>query len=149
MQVSVAPFDVRQGSFIGAGVNTVTRSGTNQLTGSFYHRIRNAGLGRHRGAGPDRQSRHVQVPRHRRAGPAARSSRTGCSSFGNYENEEDKRPLTTFRANTGGEPVAGSVTRVLASDLTALSCVPEAELPATTPGPFDESQRPDAGQALS
>ena len=49
--------------------------------------------------------------------------------FGNYENEEDKRPLHTFRANHGGEPVGGSVTRVLASDLDDAERVPVAELP--------------------
>src|SRR5712691_308583 len=41
VQVSVAPYDVRQGNFTGAGVNTVTRSGTNSITASVYRRTRN------------------------------------------------------------------------------------------------------------
>ena len=41
--------------------------------------------------------------------------------FGNYENEKTSGPLHTFRANTGGEPVGGNVSRVLASDLDTLS----------------------------
>jgi len=41
VQVSVVPFDVREGGFTGAGINTVTKSGTNQLRGSLYSFVRN------------------------------------------------------------------------------------------------------------
>ncbi len=44
VQVSVAPYDVREGGFTGAGINTVTKSGTNQVRGSAYSFLRSASL---------------------------------------------------------------------------------------------------------
>ena len=44
VQVSVAPFDVREGGFTGAGINTVTKSGTNEYRGSVYSYMRNESL---------------------------------------------------------------------------------------------------------
>ena len=120
VQVNIAPYDVRQGNFIGAGVNSVTRSGTNQFRGMVFHELRNDALvGTEAGPNPFNPGEFsFRNTGGWLSGPIVKNK---LFFFGNYENELDSRPATTWRANNGGEAVTGQVTRVLKSDLDALS----------------------------
>jgi len=120
VQVNIAPYDVRQGNFVGAAVNTVTRSGGNTFHGSYSHATRNQnwvgttarGLTFNPGTFDFRNDSLWG------SGPIKQNK---AFFFVNYDNEAFTQPGTTFRANTGGETAVGNVTRVLASDLDALS----------------------------
>jgi len=120
VQVNIAPYDVRQGNFVGAGVNTITRSGSNTFHGSAYYQWRDddlvgteaKGLVFNPGTFDFRNAGGWG------SGPILKNK---LFFFGNYEDEMYTYPGTTFRANKGGETVAGNTTRVLASDLDALS----------------------------
>lgn len=120
VQVNIAPYDVRQGNFIGAGVNTVTRSGTNQFTGSAYYQFRNDSLVGKKSNGLDFNPGTFEYKNYGLT-TGGRIIRNKAFYFANFEDESDTRPGTTWRANTGTETVTGQVTRVLASDLNALS----------------------------
>jgi hypothetical protein len=120
MQVNIAPYDVRQGNFVGAGVNAVTKSGTNEFTGSVYYQYRDDSfVGTEAGdlAFNPGTFKYDQIGA-RLGGPIIRNR---LFFFANYEKDELSAPGTTFRANTGGETVEGSVTRVLESDLQEIS----------------------------
>jgi len=134
VQVSVAPFDVRQGNFVGAGVNTVTRSGTNNFFGSAYYRYRNQSFVGTEAAG-------------QKVNPGTFKTTTGGEwaggpivknrlfFFESFENQQDTRPLSTFVANPGGAAATGNTTRVLASDLDSLSAFLATNFKYTT-GPY-------------
>jgi len=120
IQVNVAPYDVRQGNFVGAGINTVTRSGTNQFTGSVYRQFRTEEQ-----VGTKAKDLTVNPGTFEFAntgvwagGPIVRNK---AFFFGNFEDENLTRPGTVFQANPGGVTPAGSVTRVLDSDLQRVS----------------------------
>ena len=135
VQVNIAPYDVRQGNFVGAGVNMVTRSGTNQLVGSVYTRYRNQSYVGQEAAGLA-YNRGIFITKDTGAWLGGPIIKNRLFAFGSYEKQSDTRPITTFRSNAGGEVVAGSVTRVLASDLTQLSSFLNTNFKYDT-GPFD------------
>lgn len=51
ISVSIAPYDVKLGNFTGGSINAVTRSGTNDVSGSVYGFGRNAAITGHDNAG--------------------------------------------------------------------------------------------------
>jgi outer membrane receptor protein involved in Fe transport len=120
LQVNIAPYDVRQGNFVGASVNTVTRSGSNEFSGSAYYLFRHQGLVGTKAKDLTRDPgtfdfREVGV---RLGGPIIQDR---LFFFGSFEDDALTQPGTIFRSNKGGEAVGGNITRVLASDLDQLS----------------------------
>jgi Carboxypeptidase regulatory-like domain len=134
IQVNVSPYDVRQGNFVGAGVNTITRSGTNTYSGSVYYMFRKPSLvGKEAGNNAfnpgdfDYKNYGFRVGgplpffNFGEGGPMFNSGKNKLFFFFSYENEELTEPGTTFTARTASQTAAGNITRVLSSDLDTLS----------------------------
>jgi outer membrane receptor protein involved in Fe transport len=119
VQVNIAPYDVRQGNFVGAGVNTVTRSGTNSFTGSLYYWFRDESLvgTEAKGATVNPGTFDFTKIGGYFGGPIIRNK---LFFFASIEDDTLTEPATTFVANRG-EATGGNVTRVSASDLESLS----------------------------
>jgi hypothetical protein len=118
-QINIAPYDVRQGNFVGASVNTVTRSGTNDFRGSLYYSLRNNDwVGKKAGASDfDPGTFDFGNIGGWLSGPIVKNR---LFFFVNYEDESQTYPGTTFLANDGTR-TGSNVTRVRAADLTGLS----------------------------
>ena len=136
LQVNVAPFDIRQSGFTGAGINAVTRSGTNQIEGSVYQTQR------------DNSSRYVgdnargttvtaskfdeKVKGFRLGAPIIKNK---LFIFGNYEQIERTEPGTTWISD--GSPLTGTqISRVKYSDMQTLSNFMKDKFGYTT-GPWE------------
>jgi hypothetical protein len=120
VQVSIAPYDVRQGNFVGAAVDTVTRSGTNSIRAAAYYRFRNDDFVGTEARGLPFNPGTFET-KQKGVWAGAPIVKNKLFVFGNFEDEKDARPLYSFRANNGGEQVGGNITRVLASDMQQLS----------------------------
>jgi hypothetical protein len=120
LQINVAPYDVRQGNFVGAGVNTVTKSGTNEFSASLYGYNRDQDLVGTKAKALTYNPGTFSYNRFgaRFSGPIIKNK---LFFFVDAESDEMTTPGTTYLANTGGQTVGGNTTRVLESDLKTLS----------------------------
>ena len=136
LQVNVAPFDIRQSGFTGAGINAVTRSGSNEIEGSVYQTQRN-NTSRYvgdnaRGVTVTASKFDEKVQGFRLGAPIIKNK---LFIFGNYESIERTEPGTTWIST--GSPLAGSqVSRVKYSDMVALSTFMKEKFGYET-GPFE------------
>ena len=116
-QISVAPYDVRTAGFSGGAINAVTRSGTNDWTGTAYYLLRNQDLaGKTPGVDENReklddftaQTYGVSV-----GGPIINDK---LFFFLNYERQEDETPQPFDESTYIGTPGAIDTVRDFLSD---------------------------------
>ncbi|SFC10618.1 TonB-dependent Receptor Plug Domain [Parapedobacter composti] len=115
IQINLSPYDVKQGGFTGAGVNAVTKSGNNTLSGSVYTYYKNQDLQGYTVDGvklPKNESYTNRQFGVRIGGPIIKDK---LFFFVNGEITRRTTPGTTILANRGTE--GPNISRVLASDL--------------------------------
>lgn len=122
IQVNIAPYDVTQAGFTGAGVNTVTKSGSNKFSGTVYSFFRNQSL---TGKKVDGTKFNVpdlsQIQSGFALGGALKKDK--LFYFLSFENEYRNEEATAFvarNASNGNDP---NTSRVLESDLQAVSSI--------------------------
>jgi outer membrane receptor for ferrienterochelin and colicin len=119
IQVNIAPYDVTLGGFTGAGINSVTKSGTNQYKGTIYSYWKSPSLtgvkvGTTKLAKQefDFNNRGVSV-----GGPIIKNK---LFFFISGEQERISQPATSFVASRNGSSGPG-ISQAKAEDLDALS----------------------------
>ncbi|MCF6269586.1 MAG: TonB-dependent receptor [Melioribacteraceae bacterium] len=115
IQVTIAPYDVRQGGFTGAGINAVTKSGTNMFQGSVYGFMRNESMIGTKVGDTDVENPDLSYGQYgfRLGGPIIKNK---LFFFVNAEIERREEPATTLLAFTPGASGA-NVSNVSAADL--------------------------------
>ncbi|WP_281636939.1 TonB-dependent receptor [Flavobacterium marginilacus] len=121
LQVSVAPYDVRQSGFLGSGINAVTKSGTNEIEGSVYNSFRNNGknyIGNHAGDVKVTSGKFDETVWGARIG--APIIKDKLFFFGNFEKIENISPATNW-TSTGSPNPSGQISLPTYTEMQTLS----------------------------
>lgn len=121
IQVNLAPYDVRQGGFVGAGISAITRSGDNEYRASVFYNFRNQGFTGNKADATtfDLSTNKFNVSQigFRVGGPIIENK---LFFFLNAEREERSSPATNFRAARTGETPGGLIARPTVGQLDTL-----------------------------
>ena len=122
IQVNLAPYDVTQAGFTGAGVNTVTKSGSNRFTGTTYLFYRN-----HKMTGKKVGGTKLVVPdlSQLQAGFALGGAlkKDKLFYFLSFETEQRKDDATNYVARTATNAGQTNTSRELETDLQAVRTI--------------------------
>jgi hypothetical protein len=120
IQVNIAPYDVTLGSFTGAGINSVTRSGTNSFRGSVYYYWKNPYLTGTKVGTTTLPTQPFNF-NNRGANIGGYIIKNKVFFFVSGEQERRSDPATTFTASRAGSPaVPGSVSQANGDTLETL-----------------------------
>ncbi|MBW3129678.1 TonB-dependent receptor [Hymenobacter profundi] len=120
ISVNITPFDVRQSGFTGAAINAVTRSGSNDFSGSAYGYYRNQNYQGNK-VGNERvvlQDQRFYQYGFRLGGPIIKNK---LFFFANFEQEENRTPGQQRVAATPEVPSGTNVARPTAAELDQIS----------------------------
>ncbi len=113
IQVNLSPYNLRERDFTGAGINAVTRSGTNEFSGSIFGNVRDRSIAGKRADTTDVSKSipnfNVQQFGFRLGGPIIKNK---LFFFINAEGERRLDPGTTFSANNSDGKTDNNETRV-------------------------------------
>src|SRR5882724_834651 len=122
IQVNLAPYDVTQSGFTGAGVNTVTKSGTNKFYGTIFGFYRNDAL-----TGKNVSGNKLVVPslNHLQTGFSVGGPlvKDKLFYFVNFETEQRKDEATSYVPQNSSNIGKSNTSRVLESDMIAVSAI--------------------------
>jgi outer membrane receptor protein involved in Fe transport len=122
IQVNIAPYDVTQAGFTGAGVNTVTKSGTNKTTGSIYAFFRNKSMTGQNVNGTKQDIAELgQLQTGATLGGALKQNK--LYYFLSFETEQRKDAGSSYVAQNTGNSGKSNTARVLEQDLKDVSSI--------------------------